>query len=88
VRRFGTEAAAVLANAVSVTGLDRDELLAPIAPGLPATLAEMVFAITHEGATTIDDLLDRRTRIGLVPEDRELARPTAQRALQLADPGH
>ncbi|MCW2821031.1 MAG: glycerol-3-phosphate dehydrogenase/oxidase, partial [Marmoricola sp.] len=39
--------------------------------------------ITHEGATTVDDLLDRRTRIGLVPEDRELARPTAERALAL-----
>jgi glycerol-3-phosphate dehydrogenase len=83
VRRFGTEAAAVLADAVAVTGLRADELLAPIAPTLPATLAEFVFGITHEGATTVDDLLDRRTRIGLVPEDRELARPTAERALAL-----
>ena len=29
----------------------------------------------------MEDLLDRRTRIGLVPEDRELARPAAERAL-------
>ncbi|MCW2761312.1 MAG: glycerol-3-phosphate dehydrogenase/oxidase [Marmoricola sp.] len=83
VRRFGTEATAVLADAVAVTGLSEEELLAPVAPTLPATLAELVFAITHEGATTVEDLLDRRTRIGLVPEDRELARPAAERALAL-----
>jgi glycerol-3-phosphate dehydrogenase len=83
VRRFGTEAAAVLADAVAVTGLGEAELLAPIAATLPATLAELVFGITHEGATTVEDLLDRRTRIGLVPEDAELARPAAERALRL-----
>ena len=74
---------AVLAGAVAVTGLSEEELLAPIAPHLPATLAELVFGVTHEGATTVEDLLDRRTRIGLVPEDRELARPAAERALAL-----
>jgi len=84
VRRFGNEAAAVLAEAETVTGLPEDELLAPISPTLPATLAELVFGITHEGARTVEDLLDRRTRIGLVPEDLELARPAAERALALA----
>ena len=84
VRRFGNEAAAVLAEAVTVTGLPEDELLAPISPTLPATLAELVFGVTHEGARTVEDLLDRRTRIGLVLEDRELARPAAERALALA----
>jgi glycerol-3-phosphate dehydrogenase len=83
VRRFGTEAAAVLADAKAVTGLHSNELLEPIAPTLPATLAELVFGITHEGARTVEDLLDRRTRIGLVPEDAELARPAAERALAL-----
>ena len=74
----------MLAEAVAVTGLPEDELLAPIAPALPATLAELVFGVTHEGAATVEDLLDRRTRIGLVPEDRELAGPAAERALALA----
>lgn len=83
VRRFGTEATAVLADAVCVTGLDPAELVAPVAPPLAVTLAELVFAVTHEGATTVADLLDRRTRIGLVPEDRELLRPSAERALGL-----
>jgi glycerol-3-phosphate dehydrogenase len=84
VRRFGTEAPAVLADAVAVTGLPEDELLAPVSPAVPATLAELVFGITHEGATCVEDLLDRRTRIGLVPEDRALAVPMAERALELA----
>ena len=85
VRRFGTEAADVLAGAISATGLTEEELLAPVAPNVPATLAELVFGITHEGATTVDDLLDRRTRIGLVPADRELALPAAERALGLVE---
>ena len=83
VRRFGTDAALVLANAVEVTGLSEDELLAPIADGIPVTLAELVFAITHEGAHDVGDLLDRRTRVGLVPADRERAVPAAERALAL-----
>jgi glycerol-3-phosphate dehydrogenase len=83
VRRFGTEAADVLAEAVAVTGLSVEDLLAPIAPNVSATLAELIFGITHEGATTVEDLLDRRTRIGLVPADRELARPAAERALRI-----
>jgi glycerol-3-phosphate dehydrogenase len=87
VRRFGAEAKAVLAEAVAVTCLTEEELLAPISPTLPATLAELVFGVTHEGARTVEDLLDRRTRIGLVPEDRELARPAAERALTLSGEG-
>ena len=69
----------VLDNARAVTGLGDDELLAPIAEGVPVTLAELVFGVTHEGAADVDDLLDRRTRVGLVPADRALAVP-ARRA--------
>lgn len=81
VRRFGTEAALVLSNAVDVTGLTEGELLAPGPQGV--TLAELVFAITHEGAADVDDLLDRRTRVGLVPEDRAATLPMAERAFEL-----
>jgi glycerol-3-phosphate dehydrogenase len=87
VRRFGTDAELVLANARAVTGLPDDELLAPAAAGVPVTLAELVFGVTHEGAADVDDLLDRRTRVGLVLEDKELARPLAERALALATAG-
>lgn len=84
VRRFGTEAHLVLENARLVTGLTDPELLAPIAaPSVLTNLAELIFGITHEGAVDVDDLLERRTRVGLVPADRLLALPTAQRALDL-----
>jgi glycerol-3-phosphate dehydrogenase len=64
--------------------LTRDpELLAPVADGLPATMAELVRGVTHEGALDVDDLLDRRMRIGLVPADRERAIGAAEQALDL-----
>ena len=89
VRRFGTDAALVLATAREVSGLADGELLQPASPTTPVTLAELIFAITHEGAADVDDLLDRRTRIGLVPADRELVEPLAERALAIvrADSG-
>jgi len=84
VRRYGTDAALVLTTAREVTGLGDDALLAPVAAGVPVTLAELVFGVTHEGAADVDDLLDRRTRVGLVPADREAALPAAERAIELA----
>ncbi len=87
VRRYGTDAALVLATAREVTGLSDDELLAPVAAGVPVTLAELVFGVTHEGAADVADLLDRRTRIGLVPADRSSAVPAAERALAMAQAG-
>ncbi|KJL27842.1 glycerol-3-phosphate dehydrogenase/oxidase [Microbacterium oxydans] len=36
--------------------------------------AQIEFAVRTEGAMTVDDVLDRRTRIGLVESDRERAR--------------
>ena len=84
VRRYGTEAALVLDTARRASGLDDTELLAPVADGVPVTLAELVFGATHEGAHDVGDLLDRRTRIGLVPADRARAVPSAERALSLA----
>ena len=84
VRRFGTDAKLVLENAVALTGLSTSELLAPVADGVPATLAEFVFAVTHEGAASVEDILDRRTRIGLIAADAEAARPAAERALDWA----
>ena len=83
VRRFGTEAPLLVANAVA-HGLTREEALAPVSPTIPATLAELLFGVTHEGAADVADLLDRRTRIGLVPADRVVAEPLARRALAVA----
>ncbi|WP_245962134.1 glycerol-3-phosphate dehydrogenase/oxidase [Streptomyces ardesiacus] len=68
VRHYGTEAPAVQALAA------RDPRLAErILPGHPVTGAELVWALRHEGALDEADVLDRRTRVGLVPEDRAAA---------------
>ncbi|MGI9156878.1 MAG: glycerol-3-phosphate dehydrogenase/oxidase [Marmoricola sp.] len=83
VRRYGTEAPAVLESARRVSGLSDHELLEPVSATLPTTLVELLFGLTHEGAATVADLLERRTRIAMVPADAELARPMAERALEL-----
>jgi glycerol-3-phosphate dehydrogenase len=84
VRRFGADASLVLESALRVSGLDQVELLAPVADDVPVTLAELLFGVTHEGAHDVDDLLDRRTRIGLVSSDRAKSETAARRALDLA----
>lgn len=53
----------------------------PVADGIDVTRAEFAFAVSHEGALDVDDLLDRRTRIGLVRADRDRALAAAQEAL-------
>ncbi|MGY2083303.1 glycerol-3-phosphate dehydrogenase/oxidase [Blastococcus sp. SYSU DS0539] len=70
VARYGTEAPLV-------------EELGPalVVAGRPETVGELRFAVRHEGARTVADLLDRRTRIGLVPGDRERAVPVAEQVL-------
>jgi glycerol-3-phosphate dehydrogenase len=85
VRRYGTDAGLVLAAARGASGLDDGELLAPVADGVPVTLAELIFGVTHEGAHDVGDLLDRRTRVGLVAGDRSRAEPAAHRAFTLAE---
>ena len=42
----------------------------PVAEGIPLSRAEIEYAVRVEGALTADDVLDRRTRIGLVEADR------------------
>jgi glycerol-3-phosphate dehydrogenase len=76
VRRYGTEAARVLALAER-----RPELLEPLAPGVGVCGAELRFALAHEGALTLEDLLERRTRLGLVPARRAAAEPAARALL-------
>ena len=43
----------------------------PVVDGIDVTRAEFEYAVTHEGALDVGDILDRRTRIGLVARDRE-----------------
>jgi glycerol-3-phosphate dehydrogenase len=70
VARYGTEAPAVAALGEE-----------PVVAGRPETVGELRFAVLAEGARTVADLLDRRTRIGLVPTDRARAEAAAAQAL-------
>jgi glycerol-3-phosphate dehydrogenase len=85
VSRFGDEAGEVVAHAVELTGLSEAEVLEPIAAGV--TRAELVWGVTHEVALDVDDLLDRRTRVGLVDAERRLVEPAARDALSLSARG-
>jgi glycerol-3-phosphate dehydrogenase len=72
VARFGGLSAEVVESARTA------DPLAPIAEGIDVTRAEIEYAVTHEGALDADDVLHRRTRIGLVPRDAERARPAVE----------
>jgi len=67
VSRFGAEAAKVVALATCAHPTE------PVADGIDVIRAEFEYALTHEGALDADDILDRRTRIGLVAADRARA---------------
>ena len=71
VARFGAEAANVVAAATCPRPTE------PVADGVDVIRAEFEYAVTHEGALSADDILDRRTRIGLVPADRVRAEAAA-----------
>ncbi|MBI3217704.1 MAG: glycerol-3-phosphate dehydrogenase/oxidase [Mycobacterium sp.] len=72
VARFGAEAANVIASATCERPTD------PVAEGIDVIRAELEYAVSHEGALDADDILDRRTRIGLVAADRERAAAVAE----------
>ncbi|MFK4730144.1 glycerol-3-phosphate dehydrogenase/oxidase [Agromyces mediolanus] len=50
----------------------------PIADGVGVTRADVEYAVRAEGALTAADVLDRRTRIGLVPADRARCLPAVE----------
>jgi glycerol-3-phosphate dehydrogenase len=82
VGRYGGEAA-VLAALVAADA----DLGLPVVDGLPHLRAELAFAVLREGAMDAQDLVDRRTRIGLVPRDRAAAMPVAQAILDRVHAG-
>ncbi|MEV4106204.1 glycerol-3-phosphate dehydrogenase/oxidase [Nonomuraea sp. NPDC049695] len=53
----------------------------PEEAGLGVTEGELIWSVRHEGALDEGDLLDRRTRIGLVKQDRDRALAAARAAL-------
>lgn len=78
VARYGAEAPTVVAAARCERPTD------PVADGIDVTRAEFEFAVTSEGALDVGDILDRRTRIGLVAADRDKALAAAEEMLALS----
>ena len=74
--RYGTLAAEVRALVAA-----RPELGEPLVPGLPYLRAEAVYAVHHEMALSLDDVLTRRTRARLL--DRPAAMTAAPAVARL-----
>ena len=73
--RFGSETAAI--NEIIAA---RSDLAEPLIDGLPYLKAEAIFAVRNEMATTLDDVLSRRTRALLINR-----RATLNQARQVAE---
>jgi glycerol-3-phosphate dehydrogenase len=80
VARYGGLSAEVVSTATV------PDPLAPIADAIDVTRAEIEYAVTHEGALDTSDVLDRRTRIGLVRADAEKARDAVTEIVTAALP--
>ena len=70
VERYGAEAPRVLAHAAGDPALTE-----PVASGVPTLGVEIVHAVRCEGARDVEDVVERRTRIALVPAHLERAGP-------------
>lgn len=73
--RYGGEAHTVLAMIAT-----DPKLAEPVIDGLPYLVGEVVYAVRYEMATTVDDVLSRRTRARLLLRDR-----SAEAAAVVAD---
>lgn len=81
IRRYGTDA-----EVVADYGADEPALAQPVRTGIPLSGAEIRFAVEHELAVTVEDVIDRRTRWGLVDADRaDLADAVREHAPELIE---
>ena len=74
VALYGTDAATVTDYCKADPSLGE-----PVCEGIPLTGAEVRFSVEHELALTVEDVIDRRTRWGLVDVDRTDLRATVAR---------
>ncbi|HWC22802.1 MAG TPA: glycerol-3-phosphate dehydrogenase/oxidase [Flexivirga sp.] len=81
IDRYGTDAATVTSYATGNAALSE-----PVRTGIPLSGAEIRFAVEHELALTVEDVVDRRTRWGLVDADRaDLVTAVQQHAPELIE---
>lgn len=73
VAKYGTEAPKIAA-----LGEVDPELGRPLFARTEISAAEVVWAVRHEGALDVEDVLERRTRLSLVAPDAEAARARVQ----------
>jgi glycerol-3-phosphate dehydrogenase len=76
-----------LAGEVEAIVRDDPALGRPLVEGLPYLRAEAVYAVRHEMATTVDDVLARRTRARLQARDASAAAAADVAALMAAELG-
>jgi glycerol-3-phosphate dehydrogenase len=55
-----------------------------VSDSCPTIGAEMLFGVLHEGALTVEDLVERRTRVGFDEAALPAGRAVAERALEIA----
>lgn len=67
LNRYGS-----LIDEVLEAAAENEDLLKPVTPELPYIRAEILYAVTHEGARSVDDVLSRRTRIAFESKDQGL----------------
>lgn len=78
-QRYGTEI-----STIQELIREKPQLGKPLIPGLPYLRAEAIFAVRHEMALTLDDVLTRRTRARLINRRATLAQ--AQQVAELIAP--
>ncbi|MFM8772736.1 MAG: FAD-dependent oxidoreductase, partial [Actinomycetota bacterium] len=81
VRHYGSEAPRVAAWSD-----DDPSLLQPVAAGVPVLGVEVVHALRAEGALSLDDVLERRTRLSVTPQALARARERIAEIARGADP--
>ena len=74
LNRYGS----LISELLSIISEDKN-LAEPLTLELPYLKAEVIYAVTHEGAQSVDDVLSRRTRIAFEASDggESLALPVA-----------
>ncbi len=70
-----------MADEIRALSAIRPDLGDPLVPGQPYLRAEAVYAVRHEMATTLDDVLERRTRAHLFDRSASLAAASSVAAL-------
>ncbi len=70
VARYGAEAPAVAELAAGDSAMTRPFATTGDGREIGLTAVDALWAITAEGAATVDDIVDRRVRVGLIPADR------------------